>query len=97
MLAGQIGDLVWHEKVSIPYPVSIRGSSEILTNLLGYFQFNLHAKPLLCLGLNDTDKKNKFKPRRIMCKHCISVDDFWLNNTVKSYNTRINKKYSVRF
>ena len=49
------------------------------------------------LGLNDTDKKLKFKPRRIMCKHCISVDDFWLNNAVKSYNNKINKKYSVRF
>ena len=31
-LAGQVGDLVWHVYVSVP--VSIRCSSELLTNLL---------------------------------------------------------------
>ena len=43
------------------------------------------------------DMNKKFQPRRIMCRHCISNDEFWLNNAVKSYNNKINKKYSVKF
>ena len=35
VLAGLVGDLVRRVNVSVPYPVSIRGSSELLTNLLG--------------------------------------------------------------
>ena len=34
-----------------------------------------------------------FQPRRIMCSHCVLVDDFWLNNSRTTYNTKINKKY----
>ena len=34
MLVEQVGDLVWHEYVKVPYLFSIRGSSGLLTNLL---------------------------------------------------------------
>lgn len=36
-------------------------------------------------------------PRRIMCRHCISVEDFWLNNSPNSSNNKINKKFSLKF
>lgn len=41
-------------------------------------------------------KKKSFRTRRIMCRHCISVDDFWLNNAVSSFNNKINKRYNTK-
>ena len=49
--------------------------------------------------LSNGDRKpgRSFQPRRIMCSHCVLVEDFWLNTSEPTYNARVNKKYRYNY
>ena len=65
MLACQVADLVWHVNVSVPFPVSIRRSSELLTNLLEKCLIPLKVRVgfVVCYGFGWVHKILSNSPR----------------------------------